>query len=598
MQGTGKNMPIALTQTMLDFLCCFFDTIYHDKLILHNNSDATVKVAACVPDSAATFIKIAPKFGYVQPRCDFAFGVTVSASQDVLARCAKYVVDDKFQILEIPISLSIPSQNIIPSISMRVQLTTSELIFTPAELSIGKCILGESKGACLRITNPSSLTQTFAMSNLPPGVRITPKDGMGVILPGSSISCEVFYTPTLPGRHAFNLVCSTLALRSFKVPCTAEGTTLPLQLQHNRFELAATAVRDCTSASTALINTTDTSQRFHFAVPRDCGLRVTPQSGEMGARERARIQIDFVPNNKSSTDDGNNAALAMSASCELARDVEVDKHNALEDQRDRAASISAPLPRVDSVHVPCYVQSCVDAQGNHEALHVTVETCTIQPLVDLLDMRFDSHHQRYVHSFGDMPTGSTSSVRVAISSCCEADLPLTLDPMDPMGAFEQVTAARTIPAKGTGFVTLHFKPVSTGTYWEVVTLRVPGQAVQLQLSGQGIQARLELEGSSVDMGDVHVGEDTSQIVTLRNPCPFPLSCTCRFRQRCPPNVGNVAPYIVFPETLLIGAGETGTVSVSFQPDFQVLIALRWSAVPSQTAFLRALCPKKDHSSCA
>ena len=87
------------------------------------------------------------------------------------------------------LQLTVPDQKLPVPFTLRAQVTTTDLIFDPPALHFGDCVMAEDTGVVLRINNPSALPQTLGFTQLPPGVRISPNDGFGFVLPGEGASC-------------------------------------------------------------------------------------------------------------------------------------------------------------------------------------------------------------------------------------------------------------------------------------------------------------------------------------------------------------------------------------------------------------------------
>lgn len=558
-------MALTAATALLDFGCCFHGTAYRDELVLRNNSAATVKAAVAVPEAAAHLLSVAPKFAFIQAHSELAFSVTLCGGEDAVARSRRFVTDADASALRVPLKITCPGQRLAPEVAVSAQLTTPQLAFEPEALALGRCVLHEGKCAPLRIHNRSALPQTFAICELPPGVEVQPLDGLGTIAPCSAVDVEVRYTPTLAGRQRLQLCCKTLALGTFSLHCTAEAVALPLRLEQNRFEMAATAVGDCTVVSTTLVNASKQRQGFHFVPPPESGVSVTPTSGQLAAGERVRVQVEFAPA----------AAVPSTAAAEESAD---DAQPACEARRESmqaadAAPSSAPPSLVNVVHVPCFVQGCTDERGAQSGLQLTLRTCTVPPRVELLDAPFDGERRRYVHDFGAQPIGSRGTAAFSFRNCSQQDVQLCVDALDPLGPFELAAALRTVPAGGTGRIRLQFRPRQDGPCLEVVELRAPGQTLRLQLSGTGVAPRVVVqdagEPAALHFGDVATGDEARRTFKLHNPCPFDLVCECRFAGLCPRNLGSVPPFYASLETVAIAAGATVDVAASFQPDFQV-----------------------------
>lgn len=77
--------------------------------------------------------------------------------------------------------------------------------------------------------------------------------------PDASIACsyyapqvEVCFRPQIVGPQRFFITCSTIAGRSFTLPCRASGVAPLIELSHNEITMPATAVLDTTTTSTII----------------------------------------------------------------------------------------------------------------------------------------------------------------------------------------------------------------------------------------------------------------------------------------------------------------------------------------------------------
>jgi hypothetical protein len=123
------------------------------------------------------------------------------------------------------------------AVTLRAQVTTSDLTITPQTLDLGRVPLGERAGAALFVTNPGKLPQSFSFGcggkGAPRGVEVSPGHGYGTVLPGETVRLLVSFRPSIPGPQSFALRCSTLAGRVFPVQGRCHGVEPPLALSHN-----------------------------------------------------------------------------------------------------------------------------------------------------------------------------------------------------------------------------------------------------------------------------------------------------------------------------------------------------------------------------
>jgi hypothetical protein len=136
----------------------------------------------------------------------------------------------------IPVTISVPGQPLPVKVSLRAQLTTSDLVITPSHLDLGRVTLGEAAAVQLAVRNPGKLPQSFtfdAANGRHSGMTVSPGDGFGTVQPGETVQLLVRYRPSIPGPQFFALKCSTLAGRVFAVKGRCEGVASPVNLSHN-----------------------------------------------------------------------------------------------------------------------------------------------------------------------------------------------------------------------------------------------------------------------------------------------------------------------------------------------------------------------------
>jgi hypothetical protein len=571
MQATCNDVPVTVDRNILDLHCCLLRATYHNHIVVRNTGTTTAKASVSVPAPLNSLLSVTPSFGFVQASGEFLFTLTLCASPEAMLRCQRYISDSASNSLSLPLRVNVAGQRHPISVTVRVQLTTSDLLIEPSDVAFGRCTVGETTAVRLQLHNAGSLPASFGIMALPHTVSVGPRDGFGTIPAKASVKRLLMFTPEFPGDHQFTVTCRTIAGRTFPLRCTAFAECLPLTLSHKRLELSATALGDYTRVSTMLRNTGGAEQCFEFAVPEASGLTVTPRCSTVPAHAAVRVQVDFRP--RPPHQDGTSAGAGG-----------VDTSIGPADACLSLMCDGSRPRRCESWCIPCFIQGTLrDGSGGGDgglpaAIHLNVDTATVRPYITLDGLPFDWGKGQYVHSFGPLSVGATTSVSISVVNCTDGDthesLPLAVD-LDPLGAFEQVNAARPVPANGSMAVILQFKPTHSGEFWEVTTFHVPGQKIELQLSGVGIVPRVMLqpEGAprTLDLGDVSVGDEAAQTFELYNPCPFSLEFECRLRGLSHRNMGSVPVLFTKPGGALIGAGAFTAVTVCFQPDCQV----RW-----------------------
>ena len=103
----------------------------------------------------------------------FAFNMTWRPTPALLARCKRHV-EEETGVLDIPMRVTVPDQVLPVEFHVRINLTTSDLVFDPPSLDFGNIVMGQAGGINMRITNKSALPQKIGFLNQPPGVKVRP----------------------------------------------------------------------------------------------------------------------------------------------------------------------------------------------------------------------------------------------------------------------------------------------------------------------------------------------------------------------------------------------------------------------------------------
>ncbi|GIL93003.1 hypothetical protein Vretifemale_20446 [Volvox reticuliferus] len=294
--GVGRDVPIYLERPVIDFQCCLMGHVYRDVLLVRNGGKTAMKVTVVPRSELEGFFEFSPDFGFVQAGDSFPIAIRFKPTPALLTACRRHLVDpEEDQIIEVPMRLSVPDQTLPVPFSLRAQVTHTDLVFEPPSLDFGDCVMAERTALRLIIHNTGRLPQTFGFVGLPSGLRVSPNDGFGHVLPGESLERLVSFQPPIAGPQSFSVTAKTLAGRSFTLPCKAVGVTPRLSMSYNRISMPATAVGDTNTVSVVLINRTDAPQAYEFAVPPRSDLIFSPHVGEVPPQARLRVQIDYCP---------------------------------------------------------------------------------------------------------------------------------------------------------------------------------------------------------------------------------------------------------------------------------------------------------------
>ncbi len=123
--------------------------------------------------------------------------------------------------------------------------------------------------------------------------------------------------------------------------------------------------------------------------------------------------------------------------------------------------------------------------------------------------------------FGDVPTGAqvSTGIQVQDPGAWAVTFKALSGNLDPAFTIDTSALQKPLPPGGNVTVTVVYAPTSPGTYSSAVTIpsnAAGGTAISLQLSGQSFSAGLSVSPSSLDFGDVLVGNSVNKTVTLTN----------------------------------------------------------------------------------
>ncbi|MFE9440384.1 choice-of-anchor D domain-containing protein [Streptomyces sp. NPDC006602] len=170
--------------------------------------------------------------------------------------------------------------------------------------------------------------------------------------------------------------------------------------------------------------------------------------------------------------------------------------------------------------------------------------------------------------FGDVPTGSTSTLNLQITNTgTEAE---TIDSVDsPTGSFAASGLPSTgtvVPAGGSFVVSVTYTPVGNQDDSDALVISSSGggdaHTVSVPVNGTAItgQGHLEFSTSSLDFGPVPIGSSKSLSFTLTNTGNIPVTVT---KAKAP--TGDFNSPMQLSEGLVIGPGQTAVQSVTFTP---------------------------------
>jgi hypothetical protein len=545
------------------------------------------------------FLEASPDFGFIQAEGSFSFCITLKAPSSIFQSESRFIQDTARQIVEVPVLVRAAGQPLPIRVCIRARLTTSDLVMEPSSLDFGTCTISECTCVPLKMTNRATIPQTYGIADMPRGVSMLAADQTGILLPQETKTVQVNFIPDFAGLHRFRLTCQTLALRTFKLPCTAKATQLPLSFTHNRVLIAATAIGSSTTISTVLRNTSKSPHQFSLEIPAESNITITPLAGLLQPASTERIQMSFAPEISAIRCEGARSGPDVAletASQDPASSTAVQTEAAV-GASGGCAVVGGTRPTDEYVgcpqhrvwHVPCHLwHASATADGQADlisSLHLTIETCRVAPKMEVLSLNFDRKRRRYVHQLPATAVGQSLLISLSLQNLTDEELPLSCN-LDPLGPFQLAHAPRALPAHGHRCQRIVFAPREESVYWEVMHLHVPGHSVQVELTGHGVRPKVSIEpGERLDLGDHLAGDTCRQEIKVLNPCPFAVKFACVWQHKCQSNRGPLAALSLSSEGQTLEPHASTTLGLTFRPDWQVRSCCRVK-LPSNATIIK------------
>jgi len=590
----GAEVPIYVERNLLDFRCCTFDGLFRDELVVGNRSKLSFKIQMRVPKELRGNLEFIPSEGYVQGRSTLAVSLKLNTDTDLLDRCKNYLVDGEENVLSVPMRVHVPDQVLPVDFTVRMQLTTSDLIFSHAgepvtTLDFGVCPLSASRSLSVSIFNPSALPQRFGFSPLPQNIDVQPGDALGTVLPGETVEREVIFSPDVAKSYSIPLVCYTTLKRSFKIVCVGQGVLPPLRLSHTTVLMPVTAEGDKSESEITLTNISKAVQTFNFAPPKNTGLHAFPNAGMLQPGQQIRVLVEFVAPMRAHGEDEETAHLGDGEAKEqdsgqtettLAKEP-LPAPGAQENMEEGRESELVAKPTVAepwSVHaksvIPCYIKT-VDAEFSpHDTLFLGVETTIVEA-----GIVFDNGLLRHELHFASVAVGETAMLPLLVRSKSSTPLPLTCEVLDLTGPFSLLNALPTLPPYGSSEIVVRFTPKEQLRSVENLIIRAAGVTLRATIAGQGVSPSLKLNGATGDlpivslgggasaallqMNDVLVGDVTTSTVEVINTSEFATRYTLVALRSGHANHGCVPPFDLSPVEADVPAGGKQILTARF-----------------------------------
>jgi hypothetical protein len=615
-RGTGYPLPLFVEEEDVDFRLCVTGKLYRAHVTVRNRGSVSAPVALALPPLLveAGVLAVAPLSGYAQPA---EFGEPGRFVFEVAFRPSEALLGDAIALgagagggggsggedeagahavglalapaLSIPLEVVSSAQALPVPVTLRARVTSSALRFEPAAaLDFGATLVGNAVSLPLTLTNASALPQKFAFPRVPEGFSVDPggSDGFGLLLPGTSATLNVVFTPPAAGRFAGRLHCLTSLNSAFDIPLHGDAAAPPLALSASALLLAATAVGEVETETLTLRHVGGGGAlQFHVvppapapATPHGAVLTVLPATGTLEPGASTSLAVRFAPTEPffegalpgqvaaveallvgaGSADVGGGGgeapAVAMPAvhhswlAAVFWRSAELERGSvragALEDDGSAPPPESPPLQSGLLLHV---------------ATTAVARALSASPSAV---------------AFGAVPVGHVAEAEVVLRNDSSVAMDVAALPLPAGGGFKLLSQLPRLPAGASAAVRLAFAPTSHRIHVARFAVGIAGEGprVGVALSGVGVAPVLAIappRGGAIDFGAVLVGDVVVRSFSIHNPTAFPLPFRLRPAGAFPPQgVGAptaVPPLALTPTEGTVPPGGAVRVEATFSP---------------------------------
>jgi hypothetical protein len=351
----------------------------------------------------------------------------------------------------------------------------------------------------------------------------------------------------------------------------------PVRLSTASVKFAAVAVGDESWSSVSITNTSDRARRFEFALPTECAVTVTPRSGMIEPNAVQMIHLKHSPTLPVPV-----ATITTPATADGA-DNATPGENECSASNDKATEV---VGRLDKLSLPCATQL---THGLH-ATETMLSEFEPRDLVYLeLEMPVIPAKLGFVDDkasvvYTDIAVGSASIQHVTLENYTNKELVLKTSALAPGGPFRIVGAIRPIPARGTRQVRICFEPETAGDFFAELELMTDQARIRFRIAGMSVQPSLQVEETTLDLGDLLPGQCATKKLKMVNVSPFPVTVVTRLQSEiytrrafCPPLYSNAEELPAFsmspvpalactPSECTIAPKGVAFVEVTFSPD--------------------------------
>lgn len=283
-RAASVDVPVFVDYNqVMDFKCCYYDTLYRDKVVVRNTTKSAVRVQPTVPTALKDVVEFVPKFGFVQPDgARFEFQVKFMPVASIGAE-----VDTQMKI--------VVTDQVMPIFfRLKAALSRRELVVDPPSLQYGMCVLQEALKQKLTITNVSRLPRTLGFTKIPPNISISPANIL-TLAPNETCDFDVAVQPVHAGPFSQQLTLRTEHDDTVYIPVSGHGKVSAFALEPSIARLPKVCIGGSVSVTSVLTNTTNELQKFSFRVNANYGITISPASGELQRKSSVPIVVTFNP---------------------------------------------------------------------------------------------------------------------------------------------------------------------------------------------------------------------------------------------------------------------------------------------------------------
>eukprot|EP01060_Flectonema_neradi_P014344 TRINITY_DN21041_c0_g1_i1.p1 TRINITY_DN21041_c0_g1~~TRINITY_DN21041_c0_g1_i1.p1 ORF type:complete len:1196 (+),score=169.17 TRINITY_DN21041_c0_g1_i1:287-3589(+) len=295
--GEGAEVPVYIHEdsTVLDFSCCYVDTLYRDELVVCNRGRTSIRVKPSVPHWLRPYLEYIPKFGFIQPGSSLSYQLKFRPSRSIL----KFIDSGKLSpegALDIKIPVTAYGQALPISYQLRGLLTTPDLQFSELDIDFGPCTANVGVSKVLTVTNLSDLPQEIGFIETPVGISVEPNNGFANMQPKEKRDFQICYKGS---NTSFNgkVVVKTERNETHRIKVTATSKRAPLQLSSTLLKFPSAELGERLTASLLLKNVevSGPPQLYSVQTPDNSFLTVSPACGEVSSGEVEPLLLTFRP---------------------------------------------------------------------------------------------------------------------------------------------------------------------------------------------------------------------------------------------------------------------------------------------------------------